>query len=320
MSSIIDRIAHDLSLDQSCVSSIIRGSNFYYKKFEIPKRNGGTRLIYQASPELKSLQYWVRENILRYLPVSAASFAYKSGDSIKKHAAFHQNAHFIFHTDIESYFPSIYSKMLTDILVKNSDELNRRGVWFDDSCATISKICFLNNRLSIGTVSSPIISNIVAYDFDECISSYCEQNGYKYSRYADDIYISSNTYIPGDTKNLVKDCLFSHGFRMNESKTWFRSSKSRRKITGLVITDTGRVSVGTETRRKIKHMIYNRLVNGDGEPDKILGYLAYLKDIEPQVYNRYIIKYSAYCDGDIINAIRRGPQKTLLKEDHSGIE
>lgn len=106
-----------------------------------------------------------------------------------------------------------------------------------------------------------------------------------------------------------------YGFRINDSKTWFKSKKSRRKITGLIITDTGRVSVGTETRKKIKHMIYNRLVNGNGSPDEILGYLAYLKDVEPQVYNKYIIKYSTYCDGDVISAIRQGPQKPVLKID-----
>lgn len=313
MNSIIDRIACDLSLDRTYIASIIRRSSFYYKRFTIPKRNGEQRVIYQASPELKSLQYWVRENILESLPVSNAAFAYQAGDSIKKHATFHKDAYFIFHTDIESYFPSIHSKMLTGILKEHQEKLQAKNMWFEDSCDVIAKICFRNDQLSIGTVSSPIISNIVAYDFDELIISYCKQNGYRYSRYADDIYISGNTYIPGSTKKIVKDCLRDHGFRINESKTWFKSKKSRRKITGLVITDTGRVSVGTETRRKIKHMIYDRLVNGKGSPDEILGYLAYLKDVEPQVYNKYIIKYSTYCDGDVISAIRYGPQKPMLK-------
>lgn len=61
MNSIIDRIARDLSLDRDYIASIIRRSSFYYKRFTIPKRNGDPRVIYQASPELKSLQYWVRE-------------------------------------------------------------------------------------------------------------------------------------------------------------------------------------------------------------------------------------------------------------------
>lgn len=316
MNSIIDRIACDLSLDRAYIASVICQSSFYYKRFTIPKRNSEQRVIYQASPELKSLQYWVRENVLSLLPISNAAFAYQSGDSIKKHATFHKDAYFIFHTDIRSYFPSIHSKMLTDILVKHQRELQERNLWFEDSCEVIAKICFRKDSLSIGTVSSPMISNIIAYDFDEMFISYAEQIGCQYSRYADDIYFSGRTYIPDDTKKFVKECLLTYGFRINESKTWFKSKKSRRKITGLIITDTGRVSVGTEARKKMKHMIYDRIVNGRGEPNEILGYLAYLKDVEPQVYNQYIIKYSTYCGGDVISAIRQGPQKPALSIEH----
>ena len=287
MNSIIDRIARDLSLDRDYIASIIRRSSFYYKRFTIPKRNGDPRVIYQASPELKSLQYWVREKILKFLPVSNAAFAYQAGNSIKKHADFHKEARFIFHTDIKNYFPSIHEKMFTDILIAHQDKLQAQGMWFDDMCDVIAKICFYRGRLSIGTVSSPMISNIVAYRFDELIIAYCRERGYRYSRYADDIYISSNRYISQSTKKFVEVSLYECNFKMNISKTWFRSKKSRRKVTGLIITDTGRVSVGLETRKKIKNMIYNRLVNGNGSPESILGYLAYLKDVEPPTYNKY---------------------------------
>lgn len=306
MNSIIDRIADDLLLDSEYVASIVRKSNFYYKSYTIPKRNGDQRMIHQASPELKTLQYWVRNNVLELLPVSSSACAYRSGNSIKKHADVHKDSRFIFHTDIENYFPSIHSKMLTDILKEHREKLQAEGLWFEDGCDIIAKICFRYDQLSIGTVSSPMISNIVAYSLDEELFSYCEQWGYKYSRYADDIYISSSSYLPESTKITVKECLRSHGFRLNESKTWFKSRKSRRKVTGLILTDKGRVSLGTEMRRRIKNMIYNRLVNGKGDPEKILGYLAYLKDVEPQVYNKYIIKYATYCDGDVISAIRLG--------------
>lgn len=47
-------------------------------------------------------------------------------------------------------------------------------MWFEDICDVVAKICFRNGQLSIGTVSSPIISNIVAYKFDELVISYCK--------------------------------------------------------------------------------------------------------------------------------------------------
>lgn len=83
MSSLITRISSNLQLKDDYISSIIRRSNYYYKDYYIPKSNGGRRKISQASPELKTLQYWVKTNILSLLPISKAAFAYNRGNSIK---------------------------------------------------------------------------------------------------------------------------------------------------------------------------------------------------------------------------------------------
>ncbi|MEL7571283.1 MAG: hypothetical protein AAGU14_12080, partial [Eubacteriaceae bacterium] len=86
MNSLIDRISEDLHLDNAYIASIVRKSSCYYKDYYIPKRNGTWREISQASPELKSLQYWVKKNILALLPVSKLAFAYNRGDNVKRHA------------------------------------------------------------------------------------------------------------------------------------------------------------------------------------------------------------------------------------------
>ena len=92
---------------------------------------------------------------------------------------------------------------------------------------------------------------------------------------------------------------------MNYSKTKFCSSKSRRKVTGLVITTDSRISIGTESRKFIKKMVYDKLVHGKGESYRILGYLSFLKDVEPNTYNNLIIKYSQYCNGDVIKELSK---------------
>jgi len=309
MISIIDRISNDLKLDQAYLISIISRSDYYYKKYNIPKHNGDQRVIYQASPELKTLQYWVRENVLRLLPISNAAFAYQPRSSIRKHAEYHIQASFLFHTDIKDFFPSIKARMLTSILISCKDSLQEAGCWYDDICEIVSKICFFKGVLTIGTVSSPMISNIVMNKIDEVLISYCKELGYRYSRYADDIYISSPNFLPVDVADAIKRVLDDNSFRINEQKTWFRSKKSQMRITGLTITDSGRISIGTENRNMIKGLIYNKLINGTGDADVILGYLAYLRDIEPKVYNNYMIKYSTYCNGDVISAIRGNKQQ-----------
>lgn len=308
MTSLVEHISEDLCLDENYVASIIRRSSRYYREYTIPKKDGSCRKIAQASPELKTLQYWIVRNILEKFPVSQSAFAYKRGDSIKRHAEFHKAAKYIFHTDVKKFFPNITSELLSIYLIRQEQLLTDLGVWYKDTCEVISRICFRYNHLCIGTVSSPVISNIIMYDFDEKLHSYCDIHNYMYSRYADDIYISSSNYIPESIKGVVGSFLSEIGLVINEDKTWFKSKKSQRRITGLIITDAGNVSIGREKRAYIKKMIYNRIINGNGDAETVLGYLAFLKDVEPGTYNKLLIKYTPYCDGDVIEAIKTGPK------------
>ena len=306
MSSTLDRMSQDLKLDKEYIQKILKSSDFYYKSYTIPKAAGGTRLISQPSPELKTFQYWAVYNVLARLPASVGAFAYKKGDCIKKHAECHADAGFVFHTDIKNFFPSIHSEMLMKLITEIRPELEADGLWFDDLCENISKICFRKNSLCIGAVSSPKISNAVLFSFDEKMLEYCKKKKLRYSRYADDIYISSPSYIEAQLEKDVSAALCDCGFEMNKRKTWFSSKKHRRRITGLIITTDGKVSIGTEMRNKIKKMVYERIRHGSGDPEVLLGYLSFLRNIEPKAYNRLIVKYSGYCDGDVIEAIKNG--------------
>lgn len=303
--NIVEKISDDLKLDLSYLSRIAQRSSYYYKDYKIPKKNGGERPVSQPSPELKTLQYWVVHNIFEKIPVSKAAYAYKKGDSIKKHAEFHCKSRFILHADICNFFPSIHSKHLSEILKCNKDIFDSLGLDLNSSIQDINKICFRRDSLCIGAVSSPVISNIIMYSFDNALIEYCKEHQYIYSRYADDIYISSNNYINKEVISFLCDELHKYGFILNRSKTRFYSPKYKRKVTGLILGNNSQVSIGTERRIEIKKMIYNKLVNGVGDSEKILGYLAYLKDIEPNTYNNLIIKYSSYCEGDIISELRK---------------
>lgn len=193
-------------------------------------------------------------------------------------------------------------------LAANRGIIEAANLWDDDILDVVSSICFRRNHLCIGTVSSPIICNIVMYAFDEHFTNYCNRRNWKYSRYADDIYISAQEYLPSSLQSEVNEKLHEIGFSSNAYKSWFCSKKCRREITGLILTETGKVSVGLEKRLAIKKMVYERIMHGRGDPDTILGNLAFLKDVEPNSYNSLLIKYAAYCDGDIIDAIKTGPK------------
>lgn len=301
--NIVDLMAKDLHLDLDYLNNLIQNANRYYKNYTIPKRTKGTRWISQPSPELKTLQYWIVENVFSSLPVSKSAFAYLKGRSIKTHARAHLSSNYFLHVDISHFFPSIHPFHLSRI-VATSDLFSDPNIDVDESITLVNKICFKKDSLSIGAVSSPAISNIIMYPFDCAMENYCKANHFKYSRYADDIYISSEKYLEKDVLDNVKAELKKLNFTINFDKTKFFSNKYQKRITGLILTTDGKVSVGTKRRSEIKKMLYNKIANGKGDSEQILGYLSFLRDIEPETYNNLIIKYSSYCDGDLFDALK----------------
>lgn len=301
--SIIDVISDELRLEKEYINEIVYSADKKYRCFKIEKKNKKKRTIYKAFIELETLQYWVSRRLLSLLPISNSAYAYVKGKSIKGNAEKHINSKHVFHTDINDFFPSVSSDKLCNVINRHKNILNDNGLWYNDTLDVISKICFRYNKLCIGAVSSPLISNIVMYDFDNDMEKYCLNNELIYSRYADDIYVSSEKYIPKNIIIYVNDLFNGYGYKMNYDKTSFYSSKGRIRITGLNIVNNERLSIGTKTKEKVKTMIYKYIKYNDGNPDEILGYLSYLKDVEPKYYTNLILKYSKLTYKDLYTFI-----------------
>ena len=124
-------------------------------------------------------------------------------------------------------------------------------------------------------------------------------------------------FIPNDVKVFVENELTIRGFSLNNSKTHFYSPKNRRLVTGLVITNDSKVSIGYKNICKIKKMVYEKIKYGKGDSRVILGYLSFLKDVDPHAYDRIIIKYSKLCEDDII-AVIRGDNKKCISNSNIG--
>ncbi|MBO2025552.1 hypothetical protein J4733_09050 [Klebsiella pneumoniae] len=44
----------------------------------------------------------------------------------------------------------------------------------------------------MGAVSSPVVSNAICYELDHILNEFCLSKGVIYTRYADDMYFSTN--------------------------------------------------------------------------------------------------------------------------------
>ena len=119
------------------------------------------------------------------------------------------------------------------------------------------------------------------------------------TRYADDIVFSSNDkeasskFLNGI--NELLENTESPKLKLNNDKTFYLSKANRRRITGLIITPDGKVSIGRDRKRMIKSLV-NNFKYGQLEQEEIYrlqGYLNFVKDVEPEYYTRLVIKYTS---------------------------
>lgn len=104
--------------------------------------------------------------------------------------------------------------------------------------------------------------------------------------------LASKEYIQEDIIAEVASILKKNQFILNEKKAYFMNKKCRRFIIGVVIDNNNSLSVGSKKYREIKRLIYGFLVEDEGDKDKILGYLSYIRVIDIERYNSIKITYS----------------------------
>lgn len=284
-----------------------------YKIYEIPKKTGGTRVISHPSRPLKALQRWLNRLIFSQLPLHNSATAYRKGRSILHNALPHLDTRYTLRIDFENFFPSfkvghVYN-FLKLINISHKMELSEEDIKF--SALIVSR----NGELTIGAPSSPILTNAMMFGFDTMMDKYCRKSNLVYTRYADDIFVSSFS------QNCLADALehaseISGGYDfadlvINKEKIAFLSKKYRRSITGLNISSQGKISIGRETKRKIKTLVF-KIRSGQGSSEDLeylTGMLCYIRSVEPEFIERLTLRY-----GEIVSSIIRRETKVRITE------
>ena len=297
MKTLLEHLGLQLGIERDVLRRFIYSAPHRYKQYSIPKRKPGSfRKIAQPSKELKVLQTEGVKYLQECFEIHQSATAYISGKGIKDNIAFHVRNEFLLKMDFANFFPSIKPADLLFLV-------SRSGITLRDEAEMWSRLFFFKPtrksilRLSIGAPSSPFISNAVMIDFDIIVSDFCKSKQVSYSRYADDITFSTNKngalftipeFITTITKRLDHPRL-----RVNKDKTVFSSKKHNRHVTGLVITNDGKISLGRSRKRMISAMMHKKSLGILSESDclKLNGLLSFAYDVEPDFFHRVLKKY-----------------------------
>lgn len=292
---LIELLSKTSNIPENKLLSLAASASRRYKVYTIPKRAGGTRLIEHPSREIKAIQRWIVQILISRFPVHEAATAYRRGTGIRENAERHRKTKFTNRYDFSNFFPSFSRDRVIQYVSSQSEnigfELDYRDLEF------IGNIVCRNERLTIGAPSSPAITNAMMFEFDRRLHEECKQRNLIFTRYADDIFVSS--FLPGklnDLDRLIIKCKRGLPYirlRMNHQKTAYLSMKYRRTITGVIITPQHNLSIGRDRKREIRSLIH-QWIKGTISTDNfyyLRGLFAFAIDIEPQLEAKLSKKY-----------------------------
>jgi hypothetical protein len=148
------------------------------------------------------------------------------------------------------------------------------------------------------------------FEFDKMMSDFCSNNNLSYTRYADDITISSGDWIKTEeilayVISLVKSSRINN-LEINQKKTYLASKARSRRVTGLVISNEGMISLGRDRKRLISSMLHRAVLGQLAAEDlaKLRGLLSFSQDAEPAFLSRLEEKYGR----EIVHGFRRGAE------------
>ncbi|WP_050526252.1 retron St85 family RNA-directed DNA polymerase [Pseudorhodobacter aquimaris] len=294
---LIELLSRTAKIPEAKLVSLAESASRRYKVYTIPKRTGGERVIEHPSRELKAIQRWIVRALISRFPLHESATAYRKGTGIRENAERHRKTKFTNRYDFASFFPSFSQARVVQYIGEQAKavgiDLSERDLEF------IGNIVCRNGRLTIGAPSSPAITNAMMFEFDRRMHEDCHAKGLVYTRYADDLFVSS--FEPGQLDGIEKVIVknkrgISHlRLRLNHQKTAYLSKKYRRVITGVVITPQHTLSIGRERKREVKALIH-KWIKGDIDPTNFYymrGLFSFAIDIEPEFEKRLAEKYGA---------------------------
>jgi RNA-directed DNA polymerase len=279
----------------------------HYKRFTLPKKTGGTRLISAPMPRLKAAQHWVLENIIDKVETHHAAHGFAHKRSIVTNAQPHVGSDIIVNLDLKDFFPTInyrrvgglfhsfgYSESVATLLTLLCTEPETEQVTLDGQTYFVA---LSERRLPQGAPSSPGITNLICRRLDRRFEAFSQKLGFTYTRYADDLTFSAK----GDAvKKLctllrnVEPIITNEGFVVHPDKTRVLRKSQRQEVTGIVVNQ--KLGVPRDTLRKFRATLFQ--IEKDGPDGKrwgessdliaaIKGFAEFVSMVNPEQGKKY---------------------------------
>ena len=213
---------------------------------------GNSRICYDAKPPLKAMQARIKCLILKRVTYPSYLMGGLSERDYVRNAKVHAGARVLVNEDISRFFPSTSSAVVLDIW--------RLFFHFPDEVArTLTRLTTRKGELPQGAKTSSYLSNLVFWSMEPGMVAMLRSMGFEYTRYIDDVTISSRTdrsneelaYVFVPLASMIK----RHGLRFRRSKHRLAYAGQRMEVTGLVVGEQS-AGLGRTKRSGVRALVY----------------------------------------------------------------
>lgn len=303
-----------------------------YHSFFIPKKNGGKRHIDAPRPELMDALRRLktmfevafypinRETSIQTTYYHTSAFAYIAGrctvDAVKRHQA--NESRWFGKLDFSNFFGTttldFAMRMLSMVFPFCEICRTDRG---REELRKAVELGFLDGVLPQGTPLSPLLTNIIMLPIDFRLSSKLRDvdgNSFVYTRYADDMLISSRyNFNIHQIEDVVLSVLsdFDAPYRLNREKTRYGSSSGSNWNLGVMLNKDNKITVGYKNKQRFQAMLatyaadHNNGVRWDyGDLMHMEGLRSYYRSVEGDTIDRIVKHVGDKFHLDIVSAIK----------------
>ena len=216
-----------------------RPENMYHT-FSIAKKDGTCREIAAPDKPLKRIQQKLVQVLNDVYDPKICVYGFVPEKGILDNASQHTKRKLILNIDLKDFFSQIHFGRVRGMFMAPPYALP------DEVATTIAQLVCFKGRLPQGAPSSPIITNMICAPLDNALLRFAKRMNCVYTRYADDISIS--TYKSSFNHDIVFSdqygvhlgeellaILKKNSFQVNENKISLRSKYQRQEVTGLTV-------------------------------------------------------------------------------------
>lgn len=217
----------------------------------VKPKPGSTRETFDAHGPLKALHNELKNRIFSRVYFPDYLQGSLKGRDYVSNADLHKNKQILICEDVKQFFPSVSAAFVEDVwegFFRFSGEVS----------SVLTRLTTKDGALPQGSITSSFLANLVMWRREPLLQAKLAAMGIAYSRYVDDMSMSSTVHLDKATQTkvigMVYGMLAAHGLRAGRHKHEVFSASKRMITTKLIVNR--KPSLTTAKRSKVRAQVH----------------------------------------------------------------